>query len=77
MKIEAHKGPLKLLMTARDMKTGEEALAAFHLALIPKTCQTIKDNLYEPQLDKPDEMKNDYPPAYSLCDVKRLSPKGK
>jgi hypothetical protein len=73
MKIGAHKGPLKLFMTARQMKRGEEALAAYGLALIPKTCQTISDNLYEAQLDKPDEMMNDYPPAYSLCDVKRVS----
>ena len=73
--VEAHKGPLKFLMTARDMKTGQEALSDFHLALLPKTCQTVTDNLYEAQLDRPEEMNNAYPPAYSLCDVKRFASK--
>ncbi|MEZ0224743.1 MAG: hypothetical protein ACAH83_09340 [Alphaproteobacteria bacterium] len=76
-KIEAHKGPLKLFMTARDLKTAEAALARFHLALLPKTCTQVQDRLYESHLDRPKEFNNAYPPAYSLCDVRRLPPPGK
>lgn len=70
--IGAHKGPLKLFMPARDLKTGEAALSAYNLALVPNSCRTLNDDLYEKHLDRPDEMNNAYPPAYSLCDVKRM-----
>jgi hypothetical protein len=72
-KIAAHKGPLKLFMTARDMKTAEAALARFHLTLAPGTCKRLDDKLYEPHLDRPKEFNNAYPPTYSLCDVRKLS----
>lgn len=71
-KIAAHKGSIRLFVTARDMKTAEAALARFRLALVPKTCREVTDRLYEPHLDRPKEMNNAYPPSYSLCDVKRL-----
>jgi hypothetical protein len=78
MKVEAHKGPFKIFVPARDLSLAEKALTYYHLALASKKCQTIDDHLYEQQLDHPEVMNNDYPPTYSLCDVKRTSaPNGK
>jgi len=46
-RVEAHKGPFMLLMPAWQLSLGEEALAAFHLALARGTCQTVIDRLYD------------------------------
>jgi hypothetical protein len=46
-RVEAHKGPFMLLIPPWQMGLGEEALAAFHLALASEPCQTVTDRLYD------------------------------
>jgi hypothetical protein len=74
-KVEAHKGPLMLLMPARDLDTGRASLAQMGLAAVLKSCRTVTDNLAEAHLDRPGEMNDAYPREYRLCDVTRM--KGK
>ncbi|MEZ0224742.1 MAG: hypothetical protein ACAH83_09335 [Alphaproteobacteria bacterium] len=69
--IDAHKGPLMLFMPHGYLSMGEVSLQEYGLTLLPNTCRSIHDRLYEERLDKPYEMRNDYPWTYSLCDVQR------
>jgi len=57
-RVEGHQGPFILLITPGQMEAAAEAMAAFHLTLAGKTCQTVIDRLYD---DRP----------LSLCTVKR------
>lgn len=70
-KIDAHKGPLAMLIPTRQIPTAEAALRPLRLTLLRKTCRMTTDRLFEDRLDKPDDQGNDYPQAYSLCDVHR------
>jgi hypothetical protein len=72
--IRDHKGPLILFMPVRYLPMGEASLNAFHLTLLRNTCRGVNDKLYEERLDKAEEMRNDYPWTYFLCDVKRMMP---
>jgi hypothetical protein len=72
-KIDAHKGPLMLFMPSSYLRMGEVSLAEYGLTLLRKTCRSVHDRLYEERLDKAEEMRNDYPWTYYLCDVQRLS----
>lgn len=68
-KIKNHRGRLMLLMPERYMEDGKHDLANFNLALSPKTCRSVTDNLSEPHLDRPNQVDNRYPAVYKLCDV--------
>ncbi len=59
-RLEAHRGAFMLLMPSYQLGTGEEAMAAFNLALADEPCQTVVDRLYD---DK----------ELSLCKVVRRS----
>jgi hypothetical protein len=64
-RIDAHKGPLMLLIPAGELKTGSAALGYFGLKFSGGKCQDLTDNLPEDDTDP------EFPKYYKLCDVGR------
>ena len=73
-KLAAHKGPLMLLMPARDIARSDAVLDAMGLKLLPGCHTAVIDMLSEPVLDRPSDSGNAYAPAYNLCRVMKALP---
>jgi hypothetical protein len=64
-RLTAHKGPLKLLVPARQLKTSAPALSYFDLKANEGRCQDVIDDMPENDRDR------EFPKFYKLCDVVR------